>query len=188
MKDQKRHILVCLQNGDYAITEGNDNIHILGTGNETANTERDIGVFTVEFQSRASELFNVNERKYVRTGVILWVNEKKMEDLLTSYHMESQKTDEWTLSVLQPEIMLEKVPQLFWSVVLLANKAESHCSSKIGQSLSGKFSEMLTILLPQLDWSRVLHGDTDGKRTRVDSIKCAEYKKIQETCNLDELD
>lgn len=76
------------------------------------------------------------------------MNEKKMEDLLTSYHMESQKTDEWTLSVLQPEIMLEKVPQLFWSVVLLANKAKSHCSSKIGQSLSGKFSEMLTILLP----------------------------------------
>jgi len=132
MKDQKRHILVSLQNGDYAITEGNDNIHILGTGNETANTERDIGVFTVEFQSRASELFNVNEQKYVRTGVILWVNEKKMEDLLTSYHMESQQTNEWTQSILQPEIMLEKVPQLFWSVVLLPNKAKSHCSSEIG--------------------------------------------------------
>jgi hypothetical protein len=177
VEDESRCILVCVQYGDYAINEGAENMYRLGTGNAA---DDHCGIFTITLEPRVKELFN--GRKFGKTAS-LCTDVQTAKDGLTEMHQHAVEQKDW--SALQPEMLLENQPTVFWSVVYLANKVKNQSTSDVGKSLAGRFSEMLSILLPELDWKHILHGDADKTRVKTESIKCSEYKEVLKNHGMD---
>ena len=174
LNDNIRHILECIKHGDYAITEvvGGDT-HILGNG--STGDDRRLAFYTVEYQSRSSELFT---KKKSARGAELCPNQKLMQEELAQIH--ELDVQEGELAEHQPEYWIDQSPFHFWSVVLIANKEKGHDCSVIGKSLAAKFGDMLKIVCPVKDWTHIEHGYEDRKRQIFDSEKCQDYKKVEE--------
>lgn len=175
--DDHRSILTCLTSGDYAINKGASDFHILGKDDDNDDDEWDkVGVFTVKYKPRVGGLFT--NSKEAAIPMVLSIDKESTINAFTQMHARAKESGDWDF--LQPNNLLTEHPNAFWSLVYVANISKGASTSVVGKSWDAKVQDMLSHLMPELDWSCVQHGETDGDRIIVPSMKAIESIKNME--------